>query len=276
MLAQYATPAELLMAPADAFVEDFVGADRALKRLSLLRVGDIDLWQAPLAFPGQATSEVRAKLEGAEVSHALVVDADRRPLGWLSEADLAGETVPKQPATQPRPGARARRRAARRALRPAPGRDAATRRWSTPRGGSRACSRSRSSPSSCTSPDALEEEHPAAERPSPEARDARRQTAPRSLAQLGEDFFRERSDTGCVPENGAFCFDWAADNFDRYVTPASSTWSWSSSRSCSASRSPSGWRCSRTGGAGCSPRSSAPPGSSTRCRASPSSSCCFR
>jgi osmoprotectant transport system permease protein len=40
------------------------------------------------------------------------------------------------------------------------------------------------------------------------------------LAQLGEDFFQERSDTGCVPENGAFCFDWAFDNFDRYVNPA--------------------------------------------------------
>ncbi len=81
ILAQYATPAELLMAPADPFVEDFVGADRALKRLALLRVSDIDLWQAPLAFPGQAMAEVRTKLEGAEVSHALVVDSDRRPLG---------------------------------------------------------------------------------------------------------------------------------------------------------------------------------------------------
>jgi len=40
------------------------------------------------------------------------------------------------------------------------------------------------------------------------------------IAQLGEDFFRERTDTGCVPENGTFCFDWAADNFDRYVNPA--------------------------------------------------------
>ena len=55
-LAQYATPAELLMAPADAFVEDFVGADRALKRLALLRVSDIDLWEAPLAHVGQATA----------------------------------------------------------------------------------------------------------------------------------------------------------------------------------------------------------------------------
>jgi osmoprotectant transport system ATP-binding protein len=103
ILAQYATPAELLMAPADPFVEDFVGADRALKRLALLRVSDIDLWQAPLAFPGQAMSEVRAKLDGAEVSHALVVDSDRRPLGWLSEADLAQETVPKQPSVKPDP-----------------------------------------------------------------------------------------------------------------------------------------------------------------------------
>jgi osmoprotectant transport system permease protein len=40
------------------------------------------------------------------------------------------------------------------------------------------------------------------------------------FAQLGEDFFQERSDTGCVPENGTFCFDWAADNLDRYVNPA--------------------------------------------------------
>jgi osmoprotectant transport system ATP-binding protein len=102
-LAQYATPAELLMAPADRFVEDFVGADRALKRLALMRVSDIDLWQAPLAFVGQATSEVRAKLNGAEVPHALVIDSERKPLGWLSDADLAAETVPARPDTSPDP-----------------------------------------------------------------------------------------------------------------------------------------------------------------------------
>jgi len=96
-VAQYATPAELLMAPADDFVEDFVGADRALKRLALLRVADIDLWEAPLAHVGQATTEVRAKLEGAEVPHALVVDSDRRPLGWLSDADLRNDLVPARP-----------------------------------------------------------------------------------------------------------------------------------------------------------------------------------
>jgi osmoprotectant transport system ATP-binding protein len=91
------------MAPADGFVEDFVGADRALKRLALMRVADIDLWQAPLAFVGQATGEVRAKLEHAEVPHVLVVDSERRPLGWLSDADLAQSTVPQRPDTSPDP-----------------------------------------------------------------------------------------------------------------------------------------------------------------------------
>jgi osmoprotectant transport system ATP-binding protein len=103
ILAQYATPAELLMAPADSFVEDFVGADRALKRLSLLRVRDIDLWRAPLAFVGQATAEVRAKLEGAEVPYALLVDSERHPIGWLSEADLAAPIVPEHPDTAAEP-----------------------------------------------------------------------------------------------------------------------------------------------------------------------------
>ena len=102
-LAQYATPAELLMSPADDFVEDFVGADRALKRLSLLRVADINLWEAPLAFVGQSTAEIRRKLDGAEVPHALLVDSERRPLGWLSESDLAADTVSQRPDSGPEP-----------------------------------------------------------------------------------------------------------------------------------------------------------------------------
>jgi osmoprotectant transport system ATP-binding protein len=96
---QYATPAELLMAPATEFVEDFVGADRALKRLALMRVADINLWEAPLAYVGQATAEVRAKLEApdVEVPFPLLVDSERRPLGWLSERDLGADVVPARP-----------------------------------------------------------------------------------------------------------------------------------------------------------------------------------
>ena len=60
-LAQYSPPAELLMYPAGEFVEDFVGADRALKRLALQRVRDIDLWKAPLVRVGEPVAEAQAR-----------------------------------------------------------------------------------------------------------------------------------------------------------------------------------------------------------------------
>src|SRR3712207_6537376 len=59
-LAQHAAPAELLMRPADPFVEDFVGADRALKRLALQRVRDLDLWRAALLQSGEEVQLGRA------------------------------------------------------------------------------------------------------------------------------------------------------------------------------------------------------------------------
>jgi osmoprotectant transport system ATP-binding protein len=92
-LAQYAPPAELLMQPANPFVEDFVGADRALKRLSLQRVRDVDLWRAPLVRAGEPVAEARAKLADSEVPYPLLVDDQGRPLGWLSERALVGERV---------------------------------------------------------------------------------------------------------------------------------------------------------------------------------------
>jgi len=92
-LAQYAPPAELLMSPASRFVQDFVGADRALKRLSLQRVRDVDLWKAPLVREGEPVASARDKLAASEVPYPLLVDDGGRPLGWLSERALAGEHV---------------------------------------------------------------------------------------------------------------------------------------------------------------------------------------
>jgi len=43
VLAQYGTPDEILAQPCDDFVARFVGEDRALRRLALLRVGDLEL-----------------------------------------------------------------------------------------------------------------------------------------------------------------------------------------------------------------------------------------
>jgi osmoprotectant transport system ATP-binding protein len=102
-LSQFASPAELLMYPANRFVEDFVGADRALKRLALQRVRDVDLWKAPLVRVGEPTVEARAKLADSEVPYPLLVDGERRPLGWLSEKGLAGERVEHELRSAARP-----------------------------------------------------------------------------------------------------------------------------------------------------------------------------
>ena len=102
-LAQYATPAELLMYPADRFVEDFVGADRALKRLALQRVGDIDLWMAPLVRTGESVAEARAKIAEADIDIPLLIDGDGKPKGWLSERALQGERVTEELRSPPAP-----------------------------------------------------------------------------------------------------------------------------------------------------------------------------
>jgi osmoprotectant transport system ATP-binding protein len=102
-LAQYAPPAELLMQPANPFVEDFVGADRALKRLALQRVRDVDLWTAPLVREGDPAAAVRGQLDHSEVPYALLVDDENRPVGWLSDRALAGERITNELRSRPNP-----------------------------------------------------------------------------------------------------------------------------------------------------------------------------
>ena len=95
-LAQYAPPAELLMAPADEFVEQFVGDDRALKRLALQRVRDVDLIKVANIRPGEPVAEARAKCDDSDVDLAMLIDDEGRPQGWLSERAFTGERVRKE------------------------------------------------------------------------------------------------------------------------------------------------------------------------------------
>ena len=92
-LAQFASPAELLTYPKGKFVEDFVGADRALKRLALQRVRDVDLWTAPLVREGEPVSQVRAKVADSDLDIPLLIDESGTPLGWLSSRAMSGERI---------------------------------------------------------------------------------------------------------------------------------------------------------------------------------------
>ncbi len=94
-IVQYAPPAELLARPADDFVADFVGADRALKSLSLTRLEDLDLLPAPVVRAGDEVAAVRARLESGELEPlggtVLVVDPGGRPAAWIPVARLEGQ-----------------------------------------------------------------------------------------------------------------------------------------------------------------------------------------
>ena len=81
------------MYPASRFVEDFVGSDRALKRLALQRVRDIDLWTAAAVRVGTPVAAAHAAIADADVPIAMLVDEGGRPQGWLSERALTGERV---------------------------------------------------------------------------------------------------------------------------------------------------------------------------------------
>jgi osmoprotectant transport system ATP-binding protein len=91
VLAQYASPQQLLMRPADEFVADFVGADRALKRLALARVGDLTLEPPAGRVDGEVTvsrgeslREALSAMLGAGAEEAVVVDDAGQPSGVLT------------------------------------------------------------------------------------------------------------------------------------------------------------------------------------------------
>jgi osmoprotectant transport system ATP-binding protein len=92
-LVQYATPEELLTAPADAFVEGFVGPDRGLKRLALQRVADTRL-DAPAdgqtleVHPDDVLRTALSRMLLAGTTSAAVVDGERRPVGTLTLAAI--------------------------------------------------------------------------------------------------------------------------------------------------------------------------------------------
>jgi osmoprotectant transport system ATP-binding protein len=73
ILAQYATPQELLESPADKFVENFVGADRGLKELALHRIRELTL--GPVRVGSPVTVEMEDTLRDA-LSAMLINDAD--------------------------------------------------------------------------------------------------------------------------------------------------------------------------------------------------------
>jgi osmoprotectant transport system ATP-binding protein len=92
-LVQCDTPEQLLLQPKDAFVADFVGADRALKRLALIPAGTVAMAglaqsDAPVVAPATSLRDVLSVLLASGVDVATVAEAGGSPLGTVSLATI--------------------------------------------------------------------------------------------------------------------------------------------------------------------------------------------
>jgi osmoprotectant transport system ATP-binding protein len=97
-VAQYDTPEAILAAPANEFVEDFVGAGSSLKQLSLSRVSEIELSHPTTATVGERSDEVISRAEANGDTAVVVLDSRNRPVSWptlrqlrRSDTVVAGE-----------------------------------------------------------------------------------------------------------------------------------------------------------------------------------------
>lgn len=96
-LVQYDTPDRILAAPANEFVADFVGADRALRRLSLVRAADaVEPGGASDGFSLPGSLSMRSVLsallaEGREA--ATILSEDGQPLGRITLAAIRARSA---------------------------------------------------------------------------------------------------------------------------------------------------------------------------------------
>lgn len=84
-LQQFGSPEELLNHPANKFVHDFVGADRALKRLVRVKVADV--MRSPATVFADA-GEVGFREAAGRRRFTYVLEPDGRLLGWIDTRDL--------------------------------------------------------------------------------------------------------------------------------------------------------------------------------------------
>ncbi len=87
VLEQVGPPEELLRAPANERVADFLGEDRGLKRLALLTVDDVELGQGPMIDAAAPIAEAKEVMARFGVDWVGVREGDA-VLGWAWSTDL--------------------------------------------------------------------------------------------------------------------------------------------------------------------------------------------
>ena len=104
ILEQYATPDDLLAAPANEFVERFIGGGRSIRRLSLATVGDLPFAQGPVVEVTAAADDARTAMHTYRTDWFGLTD-DGVFLGWVSRKALDAADAPLAGLPRSRPAA---------------------------------------------------------------------------------------------------------------------------------------------------------------------------
>jgi osmoprotectant transport system ATP-binding protein len=102
-LAQFGPPDQILAHPASDFVARFVGADRGLKRLSLVTIGDLELEPAPdraglpTFVPGTKLRDALSVLLVADARGGIALDEAGRPRGFVTVDAIASALAEDRP-----------------------------------------------------------------------------------------------------------------------------------------------------------------------------------
>jgi len=96
-------PDTVLAHPANAFVADFVGADRTLKRLRLVSVEEVADVEAPAVSRHAKVRDVKSAMLERKAAVAVLIDGDRRPVGFVSEEMIEGASGVVQDVARPLP-----------------------------------------------------------------------------------------------------------------------------------------------------------------------------
>jgi len=92
ILEQFDSPMTILREPSNDFVIDFLGDDRGLKRLSLIRIHEAELEPGPVTSPNTSIEEARRIMDRYRVDWIGVGESGRLD-GWVPAAELDGHST---------------------------------------------------------------------------------------------------------------------------------------------------------------------------------------
>jgi len=102
-LIQYDTPEVILTCPADKYIADFVGSDRTLKVLGLLRARDSMVKVHKNVVQASAGTQAALKFLEDSDFHSLIVVSQSKPVGYVHEKSLRNDNTKVNDVVEPFP-----------------------------------------------------------------------------------------------------------------------------------------------------------------------------